>query len=260
MEAFIKSINWSNIVSSGFTIVIAIIFYQIIKIPIRKASKRSGKNKGHYTYLSMVGSFARMAYIVLVALFILRINGVNVDGLLAGVGVASIAIGLAVQDTLKDIIRGISIISEDYFKMGDYVTIGSDSGTVVYSGIRSTKLKDGLTGNIISIANRNIEKAEVGETTINLNIPLPYELKLSKAEDIMSKIAEASKSLEYITECEYRGINALADSAIEYRIFAKSEKGKRIEAKRNILHKTLEILEEHKISVPYPQMDIHRKV
>ena len=258
MEDFIKNINWNNIASSVVTIIVAIILYQIIKIPFKKAFQRD-KNKERNTYASMIGSFARMAYIVLVSLFILRINGVNVDGLLAGVGVASVAIGLAVPDTLKDIIRGISIISEDYFKMGDYVTIGTDSGTVVYSGIRSTKLKDGLTGNIISIANRNIEKAEVSATTLNLNIPLPYELKLSDAEKIMNEIAEACKSLEFITDCEYRGVNELADSAIEYRLFAKSEKGKRIEAKREILHKTLEILEQHKVSVPYQQMDIHRK-
>lgn len=259
MQDFIKNINWDNIISSGITIIVAIILYQIIKIPVKKAFMRD-KNKGRTTYLAMLGSFVRMFYMALVALFVFRINGVNVDGLLAGVGIASVVIGLAVKDTLADIIRGVSIISEDYFKMGDYVTIGSDSGTVVYSGIRSTKLKDGLTGNIISIANRNIGRAEVGATTINLNIPLPYELKLSKAEAIMNEIAEASAGLEFVTECKYRGVNALGESAIEYRLFAKSEKGKRIEAKRHILHKTLEILEQHKISVPYPQMDIHRKV
>lgn len=258
MEELFKHINWNNIISSGATVVAAILLYQIVKIPVKKAFLRD-KNKGRNTYASMIGSFIRMTYIALVALFILRINGVNVDGLLAGVGVASVAIGLAVQDSLKDIIRGVSIISEDYFKMGDYVTIGSDSGTVIYSGIRSTKLKDGLTGNIISIANRNIEKAEVSATSINLNIPLPYELKLSKAEEIMKEIAEACNSLEFITECEYRGVHALADSAIEYRLSAKSERGKRVNAKRNILHKTLEILEQHKVSIPYPQMDVHRK-
>ena len=258
MGDIIKHINWENIISSGVTIIVAIIFYQIIKIPFKKAFRRD-KNKERNTYAAMVGSFVRMAYIVLVALFILRINGVNVDGLLAGVGVASVAIGLAVQDTLKDIIRGISIISEDYFKMGDYVTIGSNSGTVIYSGIRSTKLKDGLTGNIISIANRNIEKAEVSATTINLDIPLPYELKLLDAEKIMAEIAEASRELDFVVDCQYRGVNNLAESAIEYRLFAKSEKGKRIDAKRNILHKTLEILEKHKVSIPYPQVDVHRK-
>ena len=258
MEELFKQINWNNIISSGITVIIAIVFYQIVKIPFRRLLQRD-KNKERNTYAAMIGSFIRIAYIVLVTLFILRINGVNVDGLLAGVGVASVAIGLAIQDTLKDIIRGVSIISEDYFKMGDYVTIGSDSGTVVYSGIRSTKLKDGLTGNIISIANRNIEKAEVSATTLNLNIPLPYELKLSEAEKIMTEIADASRELDYVADCQYRGVNKLADSAIEYRLFAKSEKGKRIDAKRNILHKTLEILEQHGVSVPYPQIDIHQK-
>ncbi|MBO4855555.1 mechanosensitive ion channel family protein [Candidatus Saccharibacteria bacterium] len=259
MEDFIKNISWDNIVSSIVTVIIAIILFQIIKKTFKRVFDRN-KNKERNTYFAMVGSFIRIIYITLVALLVLRINGVNVDGLLAGVGIASVAIGLAVQDTLKDIIRGISIISEDYFKMGDYVTIGTDSGTVVYSGIRSTKLKDGLTGNIISIANRNIEKAEVSATTLNINIPLPYELKLSDAETIMHEIAEASKTVEFVTDCEYRGVNSLAESAIEYRLFAKSEKGKRIEAKRNILHKTLEVLEKHKVSVPYPQMDVHRKV
>lgn len=258
MEDILKHINWDNIVSSGVTIAIAIILYQVIKIPFKKILRRD-KNKERNTYASMIGSFVRMAYIILVALFILRINGINVDGLLAGVGVASVAIGLAVQDTLKDIIRGISIISEDYFKMGDYVTIGENSGTVIYSGIRSTKLKDGLTGNIISIANRNIEKAEVGATVINLNIPLPYELKLSTAEEIMQEIATQCQDTDFVTECKYLGVNALGDSAIEYRLFAKSEKGKRVDAKRNILHKTLEILEQHKVSVPYAQVDVHRK-
>ena len=258
MEDILKHINWDNIVSSGVTIIIAIVLYQVVKTPFKKILRRD-KNKERNTYASMIGSFARMAYIVLVALFILRINGVNVDGLLAGVGVASVAIGLAVQDTLKDIIRGISIISEDYFKMGDYVTIGENSGTVIYSGIRSTKLKDGLTGNIISIANRNIEKAEVGATVINLNIPLPYELKLSTAEEIMQEIATQCQDADFVTECKYLGVNALGDSAIEYRLFAKSEKGKRVDAKRNILHKTLEILEQHKVSVPYAQVDVHRK-
>lgn len=259
MEELLKYVNWDNIISSGVTVIIAIVLYQIIKIPFKKLLQRD-KDKSRNTYAAMIGSFVRMAYIALVALLVLRINGVNVDGLLAGVGIASVAIGLAVQDTLKDIIRGISIISEDYFKMGDYVTIGDTSGTVIYSGIRSTKLKDGLTGNIISIANRNIEKAEVGATAISLDIPLPYELKLSKAEEIMQEIAAESRSLEFVTECEYRGVNSLADSAVTYRLYAKSEKGKRIDAKRNILHKTLEVLEKHKVSVPYPQMDIHRKV
>ena len=73
------------------------------------------------------------------------------------------------------------------------------------------------------------------------------------------EIAFQCNGVDFVTECQYLGVNALGNSAIEYRLFAKSEKGKRADAKRNILHKTLEVLEQHKVNVPYPQMDIHRK-
>jgi small conductance mechanosensitive channel len=256
MQDFFQHINWNNIISSAATIVIAIVLYNIIKIPFKRAFKRD-KNRERNTILAMFASFIRIIYISLVILFVLQINGVDVSGVLAGVGVASVAIGLAIQDTLKDIIRGVSLVSEDYFKMGDYVTIGEYSGTVIYSGIRSTKLRDGLTGDIISIANRNIEKVKVAKAEININLPLPYNLALSKAEAIMDEISAACKNIETLQECEYRGVQEFAESAIEYRLYAKCEQGKRITTKRVINHKILEVLEKHKISIPFKQVDIH---
>ncbi len=257
MQDFLKNINWNNIISSAITVLIAIVLYNVIKIPFKRAFKRNN-NQGRNTVMTMFGSFIRVIYISLVLLFVLQINGVDVSGLLAGVGVASVAIGLAIQDTLKDIIRGVSLVSEDYFKMGDYVTIGDYSGTVIYSGIRSTKLKDALTGDIISISNRNIEKVKVAKTNLSLNIPLPYELKLEKAEAIMNEIADACKKFDNVEECEYRGVNELADSAINYRLFVKCVQGKRIVARRQILRQVLETTEKHKVSIPYQQIDIHK--
>jgi small conductance mechanosensitive channel len=260
MEKFINSlpIDLEHIISSLIVILVAILFYQILRYPAKRILGLQ-KNKKSNTYMSMISSFVRTAYITIVILILLQINGVDVYSLIAGVGIASVVIGLAVQDTLKDIIRGISILSEDYFKIGDYVTINGNSGTVIHTGIRSTKIKDGLTGNIISIANRNIETAEVGATAMSIDIPLPYELKLEKAEAILNEIVESSRELEYVNELNYKGVNEFGDSAIIYRIFGKSEKGKRIDAKRAILRQALVVLEKHNISVPYPQMDVHQK-
>lgn len=259
MQEFLNHINWHNIFSSAATIIIAIVLYQVVKLPFKRAFKRNKDNKSRNTVIAMFGSFIRIAYISLVFLFILQINGIDVSGILAGVGVASIAFGLAIQDTLKDIIRGVSIVSEDYFKMGDYVTIGEHSGTVIYSGIRSTKLKNGLTGDVISIANRNIEKVKVSASTINLDVPLSYELKLKNAESIMEEIAAATNNIENVIESEYRGVAGLGDSAINYRLYAKTEQGKRVVTKRKIYHTILEILEKHHVSVPYQQLDVHKK-
>ena len=252
--------NMQSIISAAATVVIAIVLYQIIRVPLNKLKRSNIKvSNGKTTYFSFVGSFIRVIYISTVILILLHNFGVDVSNLLAGVGIASVAIGLAVQDTLKDIIRGISILSEDYFKMGDYVTINGNSGTVIRAGIRSTKIKDGLTGNVISIANRNIELAEVSGTAMHIDIPLPYELKLSKAEEVMEEIAASVVELENVEKAEYRGVSELADSCIKYRLIAYSTKGERAQAKRDILRKVLEILEKRHISVPYPQLDVHQK-
>ena len=246
----LKHFTFDNLMNSIVTIIIAILLYQIIRIPIKKILNKNDKKtrQNTATYFSVFSSIIRTAYITLVFLVLLKINGFDVSTMLAGVGIASVVIGLAVQDTLKDIIRGISIISEDYFKIGDYVTIGEYSGTVIKPGIRSTKIKDGLTGDVISIANRNIEKVRVASTLISLDIPLPYDLKLTKAEELLNDIAKRAVELDRITDCEYRGITEFANSSINYRLTATSKQGERAQGKRDLQCLILKTMEEYKIS------------
>lgn len=260
MEKFINSlpIDLEHIISSLIVILVAILFYQILRYPAKRILGLQ-KNKKSNTYMSMISSFVRTAYITIVILILLQINGVDVSSLIAGVGIASVVIGLAVQDTLKDIIRGISIVSDDYYKVGETVTIGDVTGKVLSVGIRSTKLQDLGTGNVITLANRNIERSEVAGTKFGIDIPLPYELKLEKAEAIMNEIAEKAVEHEDIQELKYVGVSELAASSINYKLFGSSVPRRRIQAKRAVLHVTLEVLEKHKVDVPYPQMDVHQK-
>ena len=260
MEEFFKNINLERIIYSVIFILFSILFYKLVSWPIKHRFKVRKKDKNRDTYFALIFSVIRYAYIILVTLCVLQINGLNVTSLLAGVSIVSAVIGLALQDTIKDVIRGFSLASEDYYKVGDYVKINDMSGTVVHLGFRSTKLRDGLTGNIITIANSEIDKAEVSADLINVDIPLPYELKLSEAEPIMQEIVELAKAEnpDTLTECEYRGVSELANSSINYRIYARCSSD-RIQVKRNIYHAALSVLEEHKISVPYPQLDVHQK-
>lgn len=260
MEKFINSlpIDLEHIISSLIVILVAILFYQILRYPAKHILGLQ-KNKKSNTYMSMISSFVRTAYITIVILILLQINGVNVSSLIAGVGIASVVIGLAVQDTLKDIIRGVSIVSDDYYKVGETVTIGDVTGKVLSVGIRSTKLQDLGTGNVITLANRNIERSEVAGVKFGIDIPLPYELKLEKAEAIMNEIAEKAVEHEDVQELSYVGVGELAASSINYKLFGSSAPRRRIQAKRAVLHAALEVLEKHKVSIPYPQMDVHQK-
>ncbi len=261
MEELIASINLERVIYSAVFVLCSIVFYKLVSWPIKHRIKaRNKKNKGRDTYFALISGVVRYIYIIFVVLCVLQINGINVTSLLAGVGIVSAVIGLALQDTFKDIIRGFSLASEDYYKVGDFVKINGMSGTVTHLGIRSTKLRDGLTGNIYTIANSEIDMAEVSADLINIDIPLPYELKLSKAEPIMEEIVERAlnENEEKLIECQYRGVSELAPSSINYRLFARCN-GDRAQMKRNLNRVALAVLEEHKVSIPYPQMDIHQK-
>ena len=75
----------------------------------------------------------------------------------------------------------------------------------------------------------------------------------------MNEIAVAVVELDNVEKAEYRGVSEFADSSINYRLVAHSLKGERAQAKRDILRTALTIMEKHRISVPYQQVDIHQK-
>ena len=260
MENFINKlpISLDKLIASAIIVLVAVLFYHIFRYPAKHILGLQKNKKGN-TYFTMIGSFIRMAYVTIIVLLVLQFNGVDVTSVIAGIGILSVVAGLAIQDTLKDIIHGISIISDDYYQVGETAKIGDTTGKIISVGIRSTKLQDMGTGNIITIANRNIERAEVNGTKFGMEIPLPYELKLAKAEEIMTEIAETATAHEDIQELKYVGVSELADSCIKYKLFGSSIPKRRIQAKRAVLHITLETLEKHHVSIPYPQLDVHRK-
>ena len=77
----------------------------------------------------------------------MQIYGVNVNSLVAGLGLVSVVVGLAIQDPLKDIITGVNIITDDYFSLGDVIKVDDVEGKVVQLGVRTTKIKDIANGN-----------------------------------------------------------------------------------------------------------------
>lgn len=253
----------SNIFASLTVIILGFIIYFSIKKIMEKGRKKAKKNallnSTSSTYIYMLYSLIKYVIIIIISLIVLQINGINVSSMLAGIGILSVIIGLAVQDALKDIIRGISILSEDYYKVGDVVKIDENIGKVINFDLKTTKIKDLYTDNIVSIANRNIEKVEIISTTVNIDIPLPYELKLSKAEKIISEILENVKEIKLVDNCEYRNISNFSESSIDYRLYIEAKPEDTIKARREVLKQILVVLENNKVSIPYNQLDIHNK-
>ncbi len=261
-EEIISNIWVVRIFWSLITILISVLAYRVIAGILNRREKEKSKlfaNKKGRTFAKMFKSITRYILIIFSALVILQIFGIDVSSMLAAAGIASVVIAFAIQDALKDMIRGFDIVSDNYYNVGDVVKIGIIEGKVLAIGLKTTKIRDIVTGNTVSIANRNIDQVEIMAGVIDLDIPLPYELEIEKAEKVLKEAAAAIAERENITSAEYRKITNFSDSSMDYRIHIVGDPALRLQNRRDALDIIAKTLAKHKISIPYPQLDLHRK-
>lgn len=252
---WVQRVFWSLIV-----IIISTIIYAVISKTLNKHEKRKTKlltNKKGRTMNQMIKSIVRYALIILDALIILQIFGVDVSSMLAAAGVAGIIIAFAIKDALQDIIRGFDIVSDNYYNVGDVIKIDTIEGKVLAVGLKTTKIQDINTLNTVSIANRNILQVEVISDMIDIDVPLPYEISLLEAKKVLSEVVEKIKKQDNVTNSEYRKVSNFSASSMDYRVKVYGDPALRPQIRRDSLETIASVLAQHKISIPYPQLDIH---
>ena len=260
METIIKILN-SKIFYSIIIVAISLLIFRGFNHLIKKArhnnlNNRAFKNK---TIIGITLSSLRYIMMILVVLILLQVNGVNVSSMLAGVGIISAIVGLSIQDALKDIIRGFTIVSDEYFKVGDIIKYQDILGKVSMIGIRSTKMYDIKTGNEITIANRNIEQVEKASKELYVRINFPYEIKMKKADKIANLVADLLNKEEFIYTAKNVGLVDLASSSKDYCIAITCHPEDKLKANRIALRIIADVMEENAIDIPYQQIDIHNK-
>ena len=265
IKLLINILSKKEVYGTIVTIAISYFSYQSIKtvldVNIDKG-KDPYERKKRKTLTKLIESVLKMVMTISVIVIVLGLYGFNVKGMLAGLGIFATIIGLALQDTLKDIISGINIILEDYFVVGDIVTYGTFAGSVVEFGLRTTKIKD-ANGQILTVANRNImeiKNISKKEQTTYIRICLPYEENVSKLERIINKqILPKVKEVENVipTSVDYLGIDEMAESCVKYLIQFSCKRETQWQAKREINKIILTTLNQNNVSVPYQQLEVH---
>ncbi|MBR2836851.1 mechanosensitive ion channel family protein [Candidatus Saccharibacteria bacterium] len=247
---------------SAIVILLSFIIYHLVSKFLAAKEQKNSKifsQKKNKTYLRMLRSIVAYGLFIFTALMVLQIFGVNVTSMLAGVGIASIVVGFALQDALKDIIRGLDIISGNYYNVGDIIKFNNNTGQVLSISLRTTKIQDINSMNIVSIANRDIDEVEVVSEYIYLTVPLPYEMKVDAAEDILDEMVKKLKKHEDITSAAYQGITDIATSSMNYQIAITCDPTVKLQTRRDALGIIVTTLEAHRITIPYTQLDIHAR-
>ncbi len=246
-------------------ILISMVIYYLGTIIIEKiivSGKTAYEKKKRRTIVNLVSNVFKYAIFILAILFILDLYGVNTKAFITSLGVVSAVLGLALQDTIKDFISGITIIMDNYFAVGDIVTYNDFTGEVIDMGLKTTKVKKN-SGEVLILANRNIDQIiNISQKTANviIDIPTSYEDKTARVEKAMDKIINEIKKMDGVKkDTQYLGITALDDSCVKYTISIHCPQENRWQVKREALKIIKTIYEKEKIKIPYQQIEVHHE-
>ena len=121
---------------------------------------------------------------------ILNIIGVPISSLLAGAGIAGLAIGLGAQGFLSDVVNGFFILLENQYEVGDSVVIGSVTGTITSLGLRTTQVRD-FDGTLHFIPNRSItvvSNQSRGDMRARVDLPIYAHTDLEKVTEVIKAV------------------------------------------------------------------------
>lgn len=259
-KLFLKSDSFAKLITVLIYTIIALLIYNSIKFLLNKLAERKS-SKQHQTALKIMRDGSKFLIIFFLIVASLTVYGIDVTKILAGLGVVSLVAGLALQDLLKDLIAGFSIILEDYFSIGDVITLNDFKGEVISLGIKSTKVKS-YDGSILMINNREINKVinHSRENTLGIvNILVSND---EKASIVINVIEDALKHFEldnnYINKPECIGITKLSENYNEYRIIFLARPEEHYAAERNIRKLVSNHLIDAQIKMPTMRYDNER--
>lgn len=205
--------------------------------------------------------------VVLIGLFhILHLLEVNVTALIAGISIGGLALALAAQDTVKNLIGSVLIFMDKPFQVGDYITGSGFEGTVEEVGFRSTRLRH-VDTSIISIPNGQLINMTLKNLGVRIyrmmsaKLGIMYNTPSTKVEafitDLRRMILEHPKMHD---DNRYVFLNSLDDSAITIMFrayFLTNNFQEELALKQEIYLEILSIAEKHGVSFAFPSQSIY---
>lgn len=246
----------------------------IISNVVRK-SIRPDKFKSHReeklreeTLIGILNALLKVGVIIIVIMLILAEVGVEIGPLIAGAGVAGVALGFGAQSMVKDFLAGLFIILENQYRVGDVVRINDENGVagiVERITMRQTVLRD-LDGMVHHVPNGEIKIATnmtMEYANINLDVGVAYDTDLDKLEKIVDQVGqELLKDEEWgekiIEVPKFERVDQFADSAIIIKILGKTKPMEQWGVAGQLRKRLKKAFDKNGIEIPFPQRTLHQ--
>jgi len=206
-----------------------------------------------------------MILVVIVALMmILNEVGIEIGPILAGAGIAGLAIGFGAQTLVKDVISGFFILLENNFRVGDVIKAGDVAGLVERMSLRVTILRD-LEGKVHVIPNGSIDvvtNMTKEWSRVMLNVGVAYKEDVDQVMEVLKEIGEdVSNDPDFspliLGPLEILGVDDFADSAIVIKVIMKTQPLKQWTVARELRRRIKKTFDERDIEIPFPHRTVY---
>ena len=230
----------------------------------KKGKKKKEASQKMKTLVPMIRTAINIAAGFIGGIVILDRIGVNTTPILAGAGIVGLAIGFGSQTLVKDLINGLFILFEESIRVGDYVDVGKDEGTVEAVGLRTVKLRD-LSGNVHVVPNSSINAVmnyskEFSRTVIDVGVA--YREDVDEVMDIIREVGEEMRndpeySKNILEPIEVFGLQKFDDSAIVIRARLTTKPLKQWGLKREFNRRIKKVFDQRGIEIPFPHRTVY---
>ena len=250
----------------GVNIVMALVIFMvgkfIARVLVNIAKKIMTRAKVDNILVNFIGSIISTILLLFVVIASLDQLGVDTTSLIALIGAAGLAIGLALQGSLQNLASGVMLIVFRPFNDGDFIEAAGVSGVVETIGIFTTTMRSGDNREIIvpngAIFGGTITNYSRRETRrVDMVFGIGYDDDIKKAKDILNRILEEDERI-LKDPAPVVAVAELADSSVNFNVRPWCATGDYWNVYFDTHEKVKLAFDAEGISIPYPQMDVHQ--
>ncbi len=259
LDIFSKTAKYNSWLRSLSYIICILTISKVIRLILQFSFAWLTQGK---SFVSLLASFIKYIAIVVIIFFVLASFGVDTTAIVAGIGILSLIVGLAIQPLLQDIIAGIFIVFEKIYDVDDVIVIDGFRGKVVEIGIRTTKIKD--AGGDIKVVNNSDIRTLInmtGDLSIAISdIDIEYSESLERVEEVLQTNLSAIKEKipTIIDGPYYKGVTALGSSGVRLRIVAQCKEDSKFQTQRDLNRQLKLLFDANNINIPFTQVVVHK--
>lgn len=247
-----------NIIAAIVILLVGFVIARFFSNAINRVMMAKGVDRTVGNFLATLIRYAILAFVFIAALG--RV-GVQTASIIAMLGAAGLAVGLALQGSLSNFAAGVLLVIFRPFRAGEYITVGSVSGTVDNVQIFSTTLRSSDNKTIVVpngkiIAGEIINFSRQPERRIEMVISVAYDADIDRVKAVLNAVIDADKRIIKEKGVTVR-LNEMAASSLNFAVQVWAKNSDYWAVYYDLMETFKKTLDEHQIGIPYPQMDVH---